>query len=56
MAKKRSSKKTPRKRKPGKGVPPAPKAPPEDTKVKPLDPPPPAGGGGTSTGDEYKDT
>jgi hypothetical protein len=52
MAKKRSSKKTPRKPKAGKGTPPMAKAPPEDTKIKPLDPPPPEGGGGTTTGGE----
>lgn len=49
MAKKRSSKKTPRKLDLDKGMPPVKeKAPPEDTKVKPLDPPPPGSGGGTS--------
>lgn len=55
MAKKQSSK-TPPRAKPGKGRPPkAEKAPPENTKIEPLDPPPP-GSGGTSTGDESQAT
>jgi hypothetical protein len=53
MAKKRSSKKPADKTKAGKGkLPKSEKAPPDDTKIKPLDPPPPQGGGGTTTGDE----
>ncbi|HVG10138.1 MAG TPA: hypothetical protein VNM67_20715 [Thermoanaerobaculia bacterium] len=52
MAKKQSSKKPPDKPKKGKG-PKAEKAPPEDSKIKPLDPPPPGAGGGTpGSGDE----
>jgi hypothetical protein len=48
MAKKQSSKKPPAKPKKGKGKgPTVEKAPPEDSKIKPLDPPPPGTGGGT---------
>lgn len=57
MAKKRSPKeKKPIKPWPDPGMPPArEKAPPEDSKVRPLDPPPPPEEGGTPGYDDFKD-
>ena len=58
MAKKRFSKEKPVEPWPDKIMPPVrEKAPPEDSKIKPLDPPPPGEGGGTGgTCDENQAT